>query len=110
MKLSFFILAIGFIGMGLFSACSKAEEQPTSILPSGNYRLVSPEEISNLGFQLSQGNGYERTITCSWADNYGGSMSCNGDHCSVIQYYPTGQVGIGCFDGDQLVSSGLYRN
>lgn len=113
MKLTF--LLFGTILLFLFwgqVSCTKSESSLS--LPSNidDYRILTPEEIAALPFksgnisELSQ----ERTIHCAWADGLGGAMPREGDHCSPIVYVPTGQVGLGCFQGDQLVSIGLYRN
>lgn len=103
-------LLLFFLAFGQIS-CSKSETTPSLSGDSDSFRVLTPEEIANLPYEPNGASiSQERTINCAWADGLGGTMSCEGDHCSPVQYIPTGQVGLGCFKGDQLVSTGLYRN
>lgn len=114
MKLPLLLLGsiLFFLFLGQVS-CTKSESNPSLPGNIDDYRILTPEEIAALPYKPGNVSGnlsQERTIHCAWADGLGGNMPCEGDHCEPIVYNPTGQVGLGCFQGTQLVSSGLYRN
>jgi len=62
---------------------------------------------------LSDNEIENRTLTCEWADGYGGSMNCDGGECRVVHYHhgQTGTTlhGIGCFIDGEIDHADLFR-